>query len=131
VFLAGAVLGSAGLAAFSRATEEWQVVAAWTLLLGPAMACTFYEPAYVGIDQWFGGRQGRPLGVLTVVAGLSATMLALATAGGPFMAGLLRDATGSYAVSWLAAAAMFVAAIPMILAVGRKRTIPSVNRSGR
>lgn len=331
VFLAGAVLGSAGLAAFSQATEEWQVVAAWTLLLGPAMACTFYEPAYVAIDQWFEGHQGRPLGVLTVVAGLSATifipltqwlvggvgwreatltlgaimlavigslallvvrdrprdearmeradlrsaygamkaglrhtnrafwlisaayflglaamflmlfhqvaylqdlgfpagrvaavvgvigiislparfllptladhvspslliasifgtlavsgmwlvgaeewwrvylyialfglafgaalpmraavmsqhfsgalygrlmglqatMLALATAGGPFVAGLLRDATGSYAVSWLAAAAMFVAAMPMILVVRRKRTIPSANRSGR
>jgi MFS family permease len=74
VFLAGAVLGSAGLGAFSRATEEWQVVAAWTLLLGPAMACTFYEPAYVAIDQWFEEQQGRPLGVLTVVAGFSATI---------------------------------------------------------
>jgi cyanate permease len=47
-------------------------------------------------------------------------MLALATAVGPFLAGLLRDATGSYAVSWLAAAAMFVTAIPAILASGRK-----------
>ncbi len=74
VFLAGAVLGSAGLAAFSRATEEWQVVAAWTLMLGPAMACTFYEPAYVAIGQWFEEQQGRPLGVLTVVAGFSATI---------------------------------------------------------
>jgi MFS-type transporter involved in bile tolerance (Atg22 family) len=40
VFFAGAVLGSAGLAAFSRATEGWQVFAAWALLVGPAMACT-------------------------------------------------------------------------------------------
>jgi hypothetical protein len=44
------VLGSAGLAAFSQETEEWQAVTAWTLLLDPAMACTFYEPAYVAID---------------------------------------------------------------------------------
>ncbi len=73
VFFAGAVLGSAGLAAFSRATEGWQVLAAWALLVGPAMACTFYEPAYVTIDQWFAGRStGTAIGVLTLVAGLSA-----------------------------------------------------------
>lgn len=74
VFLAGAVFGATGLAAFSRSTEEWQVLAVWALLLGPAMACTFYEPAYVAIDQWFGERQGRALGVLTLVAGLSVTV---------------------------------------------------------
>ncbi len=75
VFFAGAVLGSAGLAAFSRATEGWQVLAAWTLLVGPAMACTFYEPAYVTIDQWFAGRStGTAIGVLTFLGGLSATI---------------------------------------------------------
>jgi MFS family permease len=75
VFFAGAVLGSAGLAAFSRATEGWQVLAAWVLLVGPAMACTFYEPAYVTIDQWFAGRStGTAIGVLTLVGGLSATI---------------------------------------------------------
>jgi len=75
VFFAGAVLGSAGLATFSRATEGWQVIAAWVLLVGPAMACTFYEPAYVTIDQWFAGRStGTAIGVLTLVGGLSATI---------------------------------------------------------
>jgi MFS family permease len=75
VFFAGAVLGSAGLAAFSRATEGWQVLAAWALLVGPAMACTFYEPAYVTIDQWFAGRStGTAIGVLTLLGGLSATI---------------------------------------------------------
>ncbi len=75
VFFAGAVLGSAGLAAFSRATEGWQVLVAWALLVGPAMACTFYEPAYVTIDQWFAGRStGTAIGVLTLVGGLSATI---------------------------------------------------------
>jgi MFS family permease len=71
VFLAGAALGCAGLAAFSQAMAGWQVLLVWALLLGPAMACSFYEPAYVAIDQWFEGPQGRALGVLTVVAGLS------------------------------------------------------------
>ena len=75
VFFAGAVLGSAGLAAFSRTTEGWQVLAAWALLIGPAMACTFYEPAYVTIDQWFAGRStGTAIGVLTLLGGLSATI---------------------------------------------------------
>ena len=36
VFVVGAVLGCLGLAGFSRSTEGWQVVAVWTLLLGPA-----------------------------------------------------------------------------------------------
>jgi MFS family permease len=74
VYVAGAALGCLGLAAFSRSTEGWQVVAAWALLLGPAMACVFYEPAYVGIGQWFGGRQGKPLGLLTLIGGLSVTV---------------------------------------------------------
>src|SRR5918994_1409652 len=38
------------------------------------MVCVFYEPAYVGIGQWFGERQGKPLGLLTLVAGLSVTV---------------------------------------------------------
>ncbi len=74
VFAVGAIFGAVGLAAFSRATEGWQVIVVWLLLLGPAMAATFYEPAYVAIDQWFEGPQGRPLGVLTLVAGLSVTI---------------------------------------------------------
>jgi MFS family permease len=71
VFLAGAALGCCGLALFSRATADWQVIAVWALLIGPAMACTFYEPAYVAVDQWFEGPKGKALGVLTLVAGLS------------------------------------------------------------
>lgn len=74
VFAAGAVLGCLGLVVFSRTTEGWEVVAVWTLLLGPAMACVFYEPAYVGIGQWFGKRQGKPFGLLTLIAGLSVTI---------------------------------------------------------
>lgn len=74
VFVAGASLGFVGLVGFSQATAAWQLFAVWALVLGPAMACAFYEPAYVAIDQWFEGPQGRPLGVLTVLAGLSATI---------------------------------------------------------
>lgn len=81
IFLLGAILGAVGLAMFSRATEGWQVVVVWLLLLGPAMAATFYEPAYVAIDQWFEGPQGKPLGLLTLVAGLSVTIFLPLTQG--------------------------------------------------
>jgi hypothetical protein len=49
------------------------------LFLGPAMACAFYKKAYVAIDQWFEGRQRTPLGMLTLVAWLSATIFILLT----------------------------------------------------
>lgn len=74
VFLAGAVFGAAGLALFSLAQASWQVVAVWAFLLGPAMACAFYEPAYVAIDQWFDEAKGKAIGVLTLVAGLSSVI---------------------------------------------------------
>lgn len=74
VLLAGAALGAAGLALFSRADASWQVAAVWAFLLGPAMACSFYEPAYVAVDQWFEENKGRAIGVLTVVAGLSSVV---------------------------------------------------------
>jgi len=60
--------------------------------------------------------------------GLRETMLALATAGGPSLAGLLRDLTGSYAVPWLAAT-MFGAAIPLTLSVGIRPIMPEVRSS--
>ena len=68
----GSVLGLLGLAAFSAAQESWQVVAAWWLLIGPAGAMTFYEPAFVAIDQWCTPQQRpRALATLTVIGGLA------------------------------------------------------------
>jgi hypothetical protein len=61
--------------------------------------------------------------------GLRETMLALATAGRPSLAGLLRDMTGSCAVPWLAAATMFGAAIPLTLSVGIRPIMPDVRSS--
>jgi cyanate permease len=49
--------------------------------------------------------------------GLQYAMLALAIAGGPALAGILRDSTGSYSVPWLGAAGMLVLAIPSILLI--------------
>lgn len=68
----GSVLGLLGLAAFSAAREPWQVVAAWWLLIGPAGAMTFYEPAFVAVNQWCTPQQRpRALATLTVIGGLA------------------------------------------------------------
>lgn len=68
----GSVLGFLGLAAFGLAREPWQVVGAWWLLVGPAGAMTFYEPAMIAVDQWCTPQQRpRALGLLTVIGGLA------------------------------------------------------------
>lgn len=78
----GAVLGGAGLAAIALAQSPWQVVAAAWLLMGPAGAMTFYEPAFVAVDQWFTpAERGRAIGILTVVGGLAGPVFLPLTAG--------------------------------------------------
>jgi MFS family permease len=68
----GAVLGALGLAAFSASNQSWQVVAAWWLLIGPAQAMIYYEPAYVAIAQWASDRdRARTLGTITLIGGLA------------------------------------------------------------
>jgi MFS family permease len=68
----GALLGGVGLLGFASATGGWQVLAIWWVVLGPATALTFYEPAYVAIQQAF-TPEARPkaIAVLTLSAGLS------------------------------------------------------------
>jgi len=68
----GAVLGALGLFGLAASREPWQVVAASWLLIGPAGALTFYEPAFVALDQWFvGAPRAKAIGVLAVVGGLA------------------------------------------------------------
>ncbi|MDF1594844.1 MAG: MFS transporter [Acidimicrobiia bacterium] len=72
VFGVGSVVGFLGLLAFSFAQEPWHVLAAWWLLIGPAGAMTYYEPAFVAVDQWFSARhRARALATLTVIGGVS------------------------------------------------------------
>ena len=69
---AGAVLGSMGLVAFSMSSQSWQIVAAWWLLIGPAQAMIYYEPAYVAIAQWSPTRdRARTLATITLIGGLA------------------------------------------------------------
>ena len=70
--IAGFVLGALGLAAFGRATQPWQVVAASWSLMGPAAGLTFYEPAFIAVDQWYTAQQrARALAILTLIGGLA------------------------------------------------------------
>lgn len=68
----GVGLGAAGMLALSLATQPWQVLAVFWLLLGPSGSMTFYEPAFIAVEQWFGeARRARSLATLTVIGGLA------------------------------------------------------------
>lgn len=68
----GSALGALGLLGLGASTQAWQVVAAAWLLMGPAGAMTFYEPAFVALDQWYAPEErGRVIGLVTVVGGLA------------------------------------------------------------
>ena len=76
----GGILGGAGMWLFGTANEPWIVVAAWWLLIGPAGALTFYEVAFIALDQWC-RPQDRPraLGLLTLIGGLAGIIFIPAT----------------------------------------------------
>ncbi|HET6551576.1 MAG TPA: MFS transporter [Solirubrobacter sp.] len=100
----GALLGAAGLLGFAAAGAAWQVLAVWWLVLGPASALTFYEPAYVAIQQGFAAAdRARAIGVLTLAAGLSGPVFTPAT-------GALVEALGWRDTTRVLAAAMACAA---------------------
>ncbi len=68
----GSLVGAAGLLLLGLSQEAWQVVLVSWLLIGPAGAMTFYEPAFVAVDQWFGlAASTRSLATLTVIGGLA------------------------------------------------------------
>lgn len=68
----GSVLGAVSLFLLAAAQEPWQAVAVMTLLMGPAMAATFYEPVYVLMNRWFEqAERPRAYAILTVLSGFS------------------------------------------------------------
>jgi len=71
----GALLGCAGLALLGAAQDAWQFILILTVICGPAMAATFYEPVYVLMNRWFEADQRpRAYGVLTLLSGFSITI---------------------------------------------------------
>jgi MFS family permease len=72
---AGSVVGAAGLASLAACQESWQFVTVMVVLIGPAMAATFYEPVYVLMNRWFtASERPRAYGVLTLLSGFSITI---------------------------------------------------------
>lgn len=72
ILLTGVALGGLGISALSVANRPWQVMAIFWLLIGPAGSMTFYEPAFIAVEQWFGAEQrARSLATLTLVGGLA------------------------------------------------------------
>jgi MFS family permease len=109
IMAAGALVGAAGLAGFAAAAHGGQVLAVWWLVLGPAIAMTFYEPAYVAIQQAFGpASRARAIGALTLAAGFSGPIFTPGTAALVEALGW-RDATRVFAA--LLAACAPVAAL--------------------
>ncbi len=71
----GAVIGCSGLALLGAVQEPWQLVLVMAVVLGPAMAATFYEPVYVLMNRWFAAEdRPRAYGVLTLMSGISITI---------------------------------------------------------
>jgi MFS family permease len=105
----GALAGAAGLLAFAAAAHGWQVVAVWWLVLGPATALTFYEPAYVAIQQAFAPEaRAQAIAALTLTAGLSGPVFIPAT--GALVEALgWRDATRILAAGMACAAPIAIA----------------------
>jgi MFS family permease len=72
IFVTGVLLGALGMAVLSIAGQWWHVLAAFWLLIGPAGSMTFYEPAFVAVEQWFGEvRRAHSLAALTLIGGLA------------------------------------------------------------
>ncbi|MEO6397963.1 MAG: MFS transporter [Tepidiformaceae bacterium] len=71
----GSVLGAVALCLLAGSREPWQAVAVMALVVGPAMAATFYEPVYVLMNRWFApAERPKAYGVLTFFSGFSITI---------------------------------------------------------
>ncbi|THA25357.1 MFS transporter [Streptomyces sp. RKND-216] len=79
VMTTGSVLGAVSLLAVAAAPNLVVFGAAW-LLAGPAMAATFYHPAFAALTRWWGAHRVRALTVVTLAGGLASTVFAPLTA---------------------------------------------------
>ncbi|HKS91933.1 MAG TPA: MFS transporter, partial [Tepidiformaceae bacterium] len=102
VMAAGAVAGACGLTLLGVCHETWEFLLVMAVVIGPAMAATFYEPIYVLMNRWFlDFERPRAYGVLTLMSGVSITIFT------PLTRGLIaamgwREAMGVLAIILLA-----------------------------
>ena len=68
----GGLLVFLGFLGFAASSSEWQVLAAWWVLIGPGSAMVLFEPAFIAIQQWFSREsRNRAAGTLTLITGLA------------------------------------------------------------
>lgn len=72
VMAGGALIGALGLVIIPLAGNYWVYLASW-LLLGVAMACNLYDPAFTALARIFGMAARRPITLVTFVGGLAST----------------------------------------------------------
>lgn len=72
VMAGGALIGALGLLILPLADHYWVYLAGW-VLLGIAMACNLYDPAFTALARIFGTASRRPITLVTFVGGLAST----------------------------------------------------------
>lgn len=73
VMALGSLLGTLLVLAWSRVTTLPALYATW-LLMGVAMSCVFYDPAFAVVTRWFHRDRPKALMTITLVAGLASTI---------------------------------------------------------
>ena len=118
----GSVVGAAGLALLSLCETSWQAMLVMALVVGPAMAATFYEPVYVLMNRWFPAHERpRAYGVLTLVSGVSITIFT------PLTATLVESVGWRSAVLWLGLILFVVGTVVPLLVLKE----PALQRKSR
>lgn len=79
VMTAGSALATLALIVIATAPNLPVFIAGW-LLAGPAMAATFYQPAFAAVTRWWAPDHVRALTVVTLAGGLASTVFAPLTA---------------------------------------------------
>lgn len=72
VMAGGALIGALGLVILPLTGQYWIYLASW-VLLGIAMACNLYDPAFTALTRIFGMASRRPITLVTFVGGLAST----------------------------------------------------------
>lgn len=72
IMAGGALIGALGLLTLPLADHYWVYLAGW-VLLGIAMACNLYDPAFTALARIFGTASRRPITLVTFVGGLAST----------------------------------------------------------
>ncbi|MGW2953644.1 MFS transporter [Streptomyces eurythermus] len=79
VMTAGSALGGVSLVVIATAPDPSVFFIGWALA-GPAMAATFYQPAFAALTRWWAPDHVRALTVVTLAGGLASTVFAPLTA---------------------------------------------------